>query len=90
MFVLKIVIKLRKTSALNLKHFFYKEIKDVVKIKEICILKLLITISLNVYRLFLKKLLITIIVAYERFEIIKLLMKEYNVTLELYLIYIII
>jgi len=89
-FVFKIAIKLRKTNALNLKQFFYKKIKNVVKTKEICILKLLIAINLNVYRLFLEKLLIIIIIGHEKFEVIKLLIKEYNVTLKLYFIYIII
>ncbi len=87
MFVFKIVIKLRKTKALNFEQFFYKKIRNVIKTKKICILKLLITINLNVYRLFLKKLLITIIIAYKKSKVIKLLIKEYNVTLELYLIY---
>ncbi len=87
MFVFKIVIKLRKTNALNFEQFFYKKIRNVIKTKKICILKLLITINLNVYRLFLKKLLITIIIAYKKSKVIKLLIKEYNVTLELYLIY---
>jgi len=86
-FVFKIVIKLRKTNALNFEQFFYKKIRNVIKTKKICILKLLITINLNVYRLFLKKLLITIIIAYKKSKVIKLLIKEYNVTLELYLIY---
>ncbi len=75
---------------LNLEQFFYKEIKNVINIKEICALKLLIATSLNVYRLFLKKLLITITIAYERFKVVKLLVKEYNVTLESYFIYVII
>jgi len=89
-FVLKIAMKLRKINALNFKQFFYKKIKNVVKIKEICTLKLLIAINLNVYRLFLKKSLITIIIAYEKFEVMKLLMKEYGATLESYFIYAII
>jgi len=89
-FVLKIALKLRETNALNLEQFFYKKIKSVIKIKEIRTLKLLIATNLNVYRLFLKKSLITIIIAHKRFEMIKLLMKKYNITLELYFIYIII
>lgn len=88
--MLKIAIKLHKTNVLNFEQFFYKKIRSIVKIKEIRTLKSLIAINLNVYRLFLKKLLITIIIAYERFEVIKLLIKEYNVTLESYLIYAII
>lgn len=90
MFVLKIVVKLRKTNALNFKQFFYKEMRSVVKMKKIYILKLLIVISLNVYRLFLEKSLMTIIIAYEKFKVIKLLVKEYNVTLKSYFIYVII
>jgi len=90
MFVLKIAIELYKTNALNLEQFFYKKIRNVIKIKKNCILKLLIAIDLNVYWLFLEKLLITIIIAYERFEVIKLLVKKYSVTLKLYLIYAII
>ncbi len=88
--MLKIAMKLRETNALNFEQFFYKEIKSVVKIKEIRTLKLLIATNLNVYQLFLKKSLITIIIAHKRFEMIKLLIKEYNVTLELYFIYTII
>lgn len=49
MFVLKIAMKLRETNALNFEQFFYKEIKSVVKIKEIRTLKLLIATNLNVY-----------------------------------------
>jgi len=88
-FILKIAIKLRKTNALNFEHeFLYKEIENVVKIKEFPTLKLLIAINLNVYQLFLKELLITIDIAYEKFEVIKLLIKEYSVTLKSYLIYV--
>jgi len=87
-FVLKIAIELRKTNALNLDEFFYKEMINVVKLKEIRALKLLITINLNVYRLFLKRSLITIAIAYERLKVMKLLIKEYNVTLITYSIYV--
>ncbi len=85
--MLKIAIKLHKTNALNFEQFFYKKIKSIVKTKKICALKLLIAINLNIYRLFLEKLLITIAIAHKRFEVIKLLVKEYSVTLKLYLIY---
>jgi len=87
-FVLKIAMKLRETNALNLKQFFYKEIKSVAKIKEIYALKLLIAINLNVHRLFLKKLLVIIIIAHERLKAIELLMKEYDATLNSYFIYV--
>ncbi len=90
MFVLKIAIELRKTNALNLEQSFYKEIRSAIKTREICALKLLIAINLNVYQLFLKKLLITIVIAHERSKVVKLLIKEYNITLESYPIYTII
>ncbi len=90
MFVLKIAIKLYETNALNLKQCIYKDIRSVVKINEICVLKLLIAINLNVYRLFLEKLLIAIAIAYKRFEVVKLLIKKYNATLKLYSIYVVI
>jgi len=48
-FVLKIAMKLRETNALNLENFFYKKIKNVIKIKEIRTLKLLIATNLNVH-----------------------------------------
>jgi len=51
-------------------------------------LKLLIATSLNIYRLFLEKLLITIVIVYKRFKIVKLLIKEYSLTLTIYSIYI--
>ncbi len=88
--MLKIAIELYKTNMLNFKQFFYKKIKSIVKTKKICILKLLITINLNIYRLFLEKLLITITIAHKRFEVIELLIKEYSVILKLYSIYTII
>jgi len=47
--VLKIAMKLRETNALNLENFFYKKIKNVIKIKEIRTLKLLIATNLNVH-----------------------------------------
>jgi len=59
-----------------------------VKLREICALKLLIATNLNVYRLFLKKSLITIAIAYERLEVVKLLIKEYSITLTTYSIYV--
>jgi hypothetical protein len=59
-----------------------------VKLREICALKLLIATNLNVYRLFLKKSLITIAIAYERLEVVKLLIKEYGITLTTYSIYV--
>lgn len=83
-------MKLHKTNALNLEQFFYKEIRSIVKTKEIYTLKLLIVIDLNVYWLFLEKLLMTIIIAYEKFKVMKLLIKEYDVILKSYLIYAII
>jgi len=86
--VLKIAVKLRKTNALNFNQFFYKEIRSVVKSEKICILKLLIATDLNVYRLFLEKLLIAIIIAYGKSEIVELLIKKYNVTLTAYSIYV--
>lgn len=86
--MLKIAVKLRKTNALNFNQFFYKEIRSVVKSEKICILKLLIATDLNVYRLFLEKLLIAIIIAYGKSEIVELLIKKYNVTLTAYSIYV--
>jgi len=83
-------MELCETNALNLKQFFYKEIRSVVKTKEIRALKLLIATSLNVHRLFLKRLLMAIIIAYERFEVVELLVKEYGAILESYLIHAII
>lgn len=62
--------------------------RNVVKLEEIRTLKLLIATNLNVYRLFLKKLLMTIIIAHNRFEVVKLLMQEYDVTLTTYSIYV--
>jgi hypothetical protein len=88
--MLKIAMELCETNALNLKQFFYKEIRSVVKTKEIRALKLLIATSLNVHRLFLKRLLMAIIIAYERFEVVELLVKEYGAILESYLIHAII
>jgi len=89
-FVLKIAIKLYKTNILNLEQFFYKEIKSIVEIKEICVLKLLNAINLNIYQLFLKRLLIIIAIAHKKFKVEKLLIQEYNITSELYFIYTII
>jgi len=83
-------MELCETNALNLKQFFYKEIRSVVETKEIRALKLLIATSLNVHRLFLKRLLMAIIIAYERFEVVELLVKEYGATLESYPIHAII
>ncbi len=83
-------MELCETNALNLKQFFYKEIRSVVKTKEIRALKLLIATSLNVHRLFLKRLLMAIIIAYERFEVVELLVKEYGAILESYPIHAII
>jgi len=83
-------MELCETNALNLKQFFYKEIRSVVETKEIRALKLLIATSLNVHRLFLKRLLMAIIIAYERFEVVELLVKEYGATLESYSIHAII
>ncbi len=40
---------------LNFNKFFYKKIINAIKLEEICALKLLIAIDLNIYRLFLKK-----------------------------------
>jgi hypothetical protein len=88
--MLKIAMELCETNALNLKQFFYKEIRSVVKTKEIRALKLLIATSLNVHRLFLKRLLMAIIIAYERFEVVELLVKEYGAILESYPIHAII
>jgi len=48
-FVLKIAIELRKINILNLNKFFYKKIINIIKLEEICALKLLIAISLNIY-----------------------------------------
>ncbi len=86
-FVFKIAIKLYKTSALNLDKFFYKKIINIVKSEEICTLKLLIATDLNIYRLFSERLLITIAIIYKRSEVVKLLIKKYNITLTAYSIY---
>jgi len=86
-FVLKIAVELYKTNILNLEQFFYKEIRSVVKTEKICALKLLIATDLNIYRLFLEKLLVTVVIIYGKSEVIELLIKEYSVTLELYSIY---
>lgn len=88
--MIKITIKLRETSTLNLEQIFYEELKNAIKTKEIRTLKMLIETSLNVYRLFSKRLLIIITIAHKRFEIVKLLIIEYNVILERYFIYIVI
>jgi len=85
--VLKIAVELYKTNILNLEQFFYKEIRSVVKTEKICALKLLIATDLNIYRLFLEKLLVTVVIIYGKSEVIELLIKEYSVTLELYSIY---
>lgn len=47
--MLKIAIKLRETNVLNFDQSFYEEMKSVVKLKEICALKLLIKNDLNVH-----------------------------------------
>jgi len=47
--VFKIAIKLYKTNILNFEQSFYKEIRSIIKTKEICVLKLLIAINLNIY-----------------------------------------
>ncbi len=86
--MLKIAIKLYKINTLNLDQFFYKKTRSIVKSEEICALKLLIAIDLNIYRLFSKRLLIAIAIAHNRFEIVKLLIQEYSVTLTIYSIYI--
>jgi len=88
--MLKIVVKLHKISALNLKSSFYEDLRNVVKIKKICVLKMLIATSLNIYRLFFKKLMMTIIIAHKSFEVMKLLVKEYDVTLSSHSIYVVI
>ncbi len=85
--MLKIAVELYKTNILNLEQFFYKEIRSVVKTEKICALKLLIATDLNIYRLFLEKLLVTVVIIYGKSEVIELLIKEYSVTLELYSIY---
>lgn len=81
MFVLKVVMKLHETSALNLESYFYKDLRSIAKIKTICALKMLIATSLNVHRLFLKKSMMTIIIAHEKFNVMELLIKKYDVTL---------
>ena len=43
---------------------------------------------MNIYRLFSKRLLITITIAHSRFEIVRLLIQEYNATLTTYSIYV--
>ncbi len=72
---------------LNLEQFFYKKIRNIVKTEEICTLKLLIATDLNIYRLFSERLLITVIIAHGKSEVIELLIKKYSITLELYSIY---
>ncbi len=79
--MLKIAIELYKTSLLNLNQFFYKEIKSIVKLEKICVLKLLIAIDLNINRLFLEKLLITIVIVHRKFKIVEMLIREYSATL---------
>jgi len=86
--MLKIVVKLHKTSALNLESSFYEDLRSVVKTRKIYALKMLIATSLNIYRLFFKKSMMTMIIAHESFEVMKLLMKEYNVTLSSHFIHV--
>lgn len=84
MFVLKIAVELRETSALNLEQSFYEGMRSVVKTGEIRALKLLIATNLDVHRLFLERSLVTVAIAHGRSEVVELLVKEYGATLGSY------
>lgn len=77
-------MELRETSALNLDLSFYEEMRSVVESGKIRALKLFIATSLDVHRLFLEESLVTMTIAYERPEVVELLIKEYGATLIAY------
>ncbi len=83
-FVLKIAMELRETSALNLDESFYEGMISAVESGEIRALKLLIATGLDVHRLFPEGSLVAIAIAYGRPEVVELLIKEYGVTLTAY------
>lgn len=83
-FVLKIAVELRETSALNLDQSFYEGMRSAVESGEIRALKLLIATGLDVHRLFLEGSLVAVAIAHGRSEVVELLMKEYGATLTAY------
>jgi len=83
-FVLKIAVELRETSALNLEQSFYEGMRSAVEAGEIRALKLLIATGLDVHRLFPEGSLVAVAIAHGRSEVVELLVKEYGATLGSY------
>lgn len=84
-FVLKVVIKLHEHNAIDFKSFFYEELTTIVIVKKMRAIKLLFTIDQDVNKLFFslqKESLITIVIAHEYCDVVKLLMKKYDANID--------
>jgi len=80
-FMLKIVVELHETSALNLEPSFYEGLRSAVEAGKICALKMLIATGLDIHRLSSKGPMVTVAIAHGSSEVVKLLVKEYGATL---------